>query len=77
MEHRVIIFTDSDAHEIGRRETDSSIINSLPRVGDDILDIAKLNFQENEHLLHAKVRVVEFDYDKGIVNVYAEVLRTA
>jgi len=77
MEHRTFIFTDDSDHEIGRIGHDNSIINSLPRVDDEIIDIVKLSFQENEHLLRAKVRFVEFDYDNGIVKIYARVLISA
>jgi hypothetical protein len=75
MERRVIIFTDHDANELGKKEHDDSIISSLPRVGDDILDMTKLSFQEYEHSVHAKVRVVEFDYPNETVFIFAEVLK--
>lgn len=77
MEHRIFIFTDDSAREIGRKAHDSSIIHSLPRVGDVIIDIVKLNSHENECLLRAKVSAVVFDYDMGIVTICAEVLKTA
>jgi hypothetical protein len=75
MEKRVIIFTDKNANELGRKEHDSSIINSLPRVGDDILDMTQLSSQTYEHSVHAKVKVVEFDYPNEIVFIFAEVLK--
>lgn len=77
MEHRIFIYLDVVGDEIAKVSHDNSIINSLPRVGDVIIDIVKLNSHENECLLRAKVSAVVFDYDMGIVTICAEVLKTA
>ena len=77
MERRILIFTDEQGDEIGRTEHDNSIINSLPRTGDSILEKTKLDFQEEEHVLQAFVELVEFDYNMGDVTIYAKVVRSA
>jgi hypothetical protein len=77
MEKRNIIFTDNDGHEVGRTKHDTSIISSLPRKDDTILETTKLDYQESQHIIYAKVTEVEFDYDNEVVNVYARVIRSA
>ena len=77
MEHRIIIFTGDDAKEIGRKEHDSSLISSLPKVGDTVLDKVKLDFQEKENVIEARVWSVEFDYNQFVVKIYAKVVRSA
>lgn len=77
-ENRIFIYTDSDGKEIAKAAHDSSIIASLPRVGDDIIDNIITNFEKNEtRKIHAIVQSVEFHYELGSVVVYAKILRTA
>jgi len=76
-ENRIFIYTDSDGKEIAKASHDSSIIASLPRVGDDIIDTIT-NFKGDEYVkIHAIVQSVEFHYELGSVVVYAKVLRKA
>lgn len=75
MEKRIIIFTDEDCQEIGRTEHDSSLIESLPRKGDTILELVALDNNAEKKLTHAVVRFAEFDYVKWIVRIFAEVIR--
>jgi hypothetical protein len=77
-ENRIFIYTDSDGKEIAKAAHDSSIIASLPRVGDDIIDNIITNFEGDERIkIHAIVLSVEFHYELGSVVVYAKVLRKA
>jgi len=75
MENRTIIFTDDTRGVVGSVQHDSSIIQSLPRVGDTILDRAKLDYQEEFHTVEAIVYAVDFDYEAGVVRIYAKVKR--
>ena len=78
MERRIVIFTDINGKEIGRSEHDTSLISSLPRKDDTILDQVVLynNAESRKKLTYAIVRNVEFDFSKWMVTIYAEVIRT-
>jgi hypothetical protein len=76
-ENRIFWYVDDNNHEIGKASHDSSIIASLPRAGDHIIDKVKLDFQENENTIEAIVNYVEFRYDLNSIVIYARVIRSA
>jgi hypothetical protein len=76
-ENRNFTYIDEYNNVIGKASHDSSIIVSLPREGDYIIDNVKLDFQEKENTIEALVKRVEFRYDLNSVVIYARVIRSA
>lgn len=71
MEKRVFIYIDHIGNVLKRKTTDSSIIQSLPRAGDEVYD--RVNNTSNSNVISGLVQRVQFDYLSSTVTIYVRI----
>lgn len=73
MEKRNFIFITHKGEVLYRRSHDTSLIQSLPRSGDEVYDTTQLNETMPRHPISGIVHRVAFDYISNSINIYIKV----